>query len=53
MMMEILVKNILVKKNKIFSTYIKNGKQIFQKNKERLREKARKRYQNFSEEEKD
>ena len=25
----------------------------FQKNKERLREKARKRYQNFSEEEKD
>ena len=29
--MEILVKNILVKKNNFFSTYIKNGKQIFSK----------------------
>ena len=40
MMMEILVKNILVKKNKIFSTYIKNGKQIFSKKQRKTARKS-------------
>ena len=47
---KILMKKILMKK---INNFIKNGKNYYQKHKERLRKEASERYQNFTEEEKE